>query len=67
MIPNVKTKWQKLSINKVYEGYSEVISEGQQLSSLVFEVIDELGVFSILPCQCFLQANGDSMNCQVCM
>lgn len=35
-------------------GYSEVISERQQLSSLVFEVVDKFGIFSILPCQSFL-------------
>lgn len=38
-------------------GYGEVVSEGQQLSSLVLQVIDELGIFSIFPCQGFLHRN----------
>lgn len=38
-------------------GYSEVISERQQLSSLVFEVVDKFGIFSILPCQSFLHTS----------
>lgn len=38
-------------------GYSEVISERQQLSSLVFEIVDKFGIFSILPCQSFLHTN----------
>ena len=44
----------------VWEGHSEVVSEGQQLSSLVFEVVDELGIFSILPRQHFLFKQGDN-------
>lgn len=61
----MKTKQLKTCINKVYEGYSEVISEGQQLSPLVFEVVDKLGVFSILPRQCFLRANRDMFVCEM--
>lgn len=38
-------------------GYSEVISERQQLSSLVFEVVDKFGIVSILPCQSFLHTH----------
>lgn len=35
-------------------GYSEVVSERQQLSSLVLQVVNEFGVFSVFPSQRFL-------------
>ena len=39
------------------EGYCQVISEWSDFPSLVSQVVDQLWVFSILSCQCFLQDN----------
>lgn len=50
---NVNITWTQVTV----WGYSEVISERQQLSSLVFEVVDKFGIFSILPCQSFLHTH----------
>lgn len=38
-------------------GYSQVIAQGQQLSTLILQLIDELRVVPILPHQRFLERN----------
>lgn len=43
-------------------GYCQVVAQGQQLSSLIFQIVDELRVFTVFPCQRLLQQKDTRTN-----